>query len=185
MKVILFIPAIILFTFNVRAQAPAFPVDGESKKITYSEVVELPKTVKKPTIQTRAQNWSKEKKFLAKTKQEPGTYSFKGNLVLHYPGATTGKNDRGSVEFITTLYLKDGRYKYVISSLKHVGENGKGSGGALENDTPECGKFVLPMPSWAKIKNDVYAQMPSLISEMKQSLAGVKVVQKKKNPADF
>jgi hypothetical protein len=185
MRNCLIIPAIILFTFETFCQTPTFPIDNDSKKITYTEVVELGKGVKKSVIQTRAKAWVAKKQFLAKNKQAEGTYSFKGKFVLHYPSATTGKNERGSVEFICTLYLKDGRYKYVLTNFKHVGESGRGSGGALENEVPECGKFVLPMGSWTKIKNEVYSLTPPLVTEMKQALAGATVVVKKKNPADF
>jgi hypothetical protein len=185
MKSYLIIPAIILFAFKSFSQSPAFPIDNDTKKITYTEVVELGKGVKKAVIQTRAKNWVAKKEFLAKTKQAEGTYSFKGKYTLHYPSATTGKNERGAVEFICTLYLKDGRYKYVLSNFKHVGESGRGSGGALEGEAPECGKFVLPMGSWTKIKNEVYALTPGLVTEMKQVLAGAPLTVKKKSPSDF
>jgi hypothetical protein len=185
MKNYLIIPALIIVVFQSFSQNPAFPIDNESKKITYTEVVELGKGVKKATIQTRAKGWVSKKGFLAKAKQAEGTFSFKGKYVLNYPSATTGKNERGEVEFICTLYLKDGRYKYVISNFKHVGVNGRGSGGPLEKDVPECGKFVLPLGSWTKIKNEVFSLTTPLVTEMKQALAGAPLVVKKKNPADF
>lgn len=184
MKKLIFLPAILLLTFNAFSQ-PAFPIDKETKKITYTEVVEINRTIKKATIETRISNWVKEKKYLAKTKQEPTSFAFKGNIVLVYPSATTGKNEKGVVEFVCTLYPKDGRYKYVISNFKHNGINGRGSGGDLENSAPECGKYVLPLGSWAKIKAEVHKQMPEIIADMKSNIVATSVAQKKKNPADF
>jgi hypothetical protein len=171
-----------LNTLRLSAQS-SLPVDAESKKITFSEVVNVG-SVKKTELAKRAQEWGSKSKYLVPKAQAPGEYKCKGTIMVVYPSIAAGKTDKGTVTFLATLYLKDGKYKYVMTDFAHQDVLGRGDGGKLENEKPECGKFIMSTGSWDKIKDQTQAEMEKIIAALKTDMEK-KPAPTKKNPRDF
>jgi hypothetical protein len=168
--------------FRLSAQ-PALPIDEETKKITYSAVVNVGST-KKTELGKRAQAWASNRKYLVPKTQSPGEYKCKGTFTVQYPSIAPGKTDKGTVTFFATIYLKDGKYKYVMTDFTHQDVLGRGDGGKLENPTPECGKFIMSTSSWNKIKEQTHTEMEKVVASLKEEMDRKPALPKKK-ASDF
>ncbi|MES2731431.1 MAG: DUF4468 domain-containing protein [Bacteroidota bacterium] len=167
---------------QVSAQA-SFPLDPETKKITYTEVVTVG-SVKKAELLKRAQNWATTAKYAPSNRPVAGEYTCKGTINVTYPSIAPGKTDKGTVTFVATIYGKDGKYKYVITNFTHQDVLGRGDGGKLENETPECGKFIMSTTSWNKIKAQTLTEMEKIVARLKGEI-NKKPAPPKKKPSDF
>ncbi len=176
--------SLLLGLSTVRAFAqPSLPVDAETKKITYTEVVTVG-SVKKAELLKRAQTWATTGSFAPANHQTAGEYRCKGKFNVQYPSIAPGKTDKGTVAFIATIYGKDGKYKYVFTDFTHQDIFGRGDGGKLENATPECGKFIMTTASWNKIKEQAQVKMEELVVSLKAEM-GKKPAPPKKKASDF
>jgi hypothetical protein len=183
MKRISFVCLFLTLTLaRLSAQSP-LPLDPDTKKITFSAVVNVGST-QKSELAKRAQDWGAKTKYLVPKAQAPGQYKCKGTLMVQYPSIAPGKTDKGTVTFFTTLYLKDGKYKYVMTDFVHQDLLGRGDGGKLENETPECGKFIMSTTSWNKIKDQTQSEMEKVIAGLKADMEK-KPAPVKKKPNDF
>jgi hypothetical protein len=79
-----------------------------------------------------------------------------------------GMNHKGFVEYVITIYAKDGKYKYVITDVVHTSE--KGNGGELSREIPECGKFTLTPGGWTSIKKSANDEIKKIIEGMKAGM---------------
>jgi hypothetical protein len=161
----------------------ALPIDAETQKITYTEVVTAG-SVKKAELLKRAQTWATTANFAPANHQAAGEYRCKGKINVQYPSIAAGKTDKGTVTFIATIYGKDGKYKYVITDFTHQDVLGRGDGGKLENATPECGKFIMTTTSWNKIKEQTQVKMQELVASLKAEMEKRPAPTKKK-ASDF
>ncbi|HVD98259.1 MAG TPA: DUF4468 domain-containing protein [Cytophagaceae bacterium] len=162
---------ILMFSaFAVNAQTKTFPLDTATKKITYSEVINVSGATKDQLYQ-RAKNLGISGKGVQKDDAAQGLYVYKGAFNVSYPAPQPGLQHKGQVEYLVTLACKDGRYKYIITNLTHSGE--KGSGGKLEGAYPECGKLLLTLAGWGSIKVQTMEQMDKFIARLKASMEGL------------
>ena len=60
----------------------------------------------------------------------------------------------GTIEMHVSIDCKDNKYRYTVSRIRHISNNGKASGGAIENIVPECGSMTMPDITWKKIKGE-------------------------------
>lgn len=172
-KISAMIASLMLFACTVvRAQTEVLPVNNETQKILYTEVIKVTDNSKKDVIYDRAFSWAQNNKYrITQMDKGNGVMNCEGSFPVTYPGPRVGMNDNGMVKFAVTVNAKDGRYKYDITNFKHEGGKGKGNGGPLENKSAECGKFVLPDSGWAKIKKDTAAKMKEVINDMQLSIS--------------
>ncbi|OON68852.1 DUF4468 domain-containing protein [Hymenobacter sp. CRA2] len=134
----------VLYQGQEKAATEAFPIDANTQHYTYQGVVEVP-GVNKDELYTRAYEW------MAKTYRSANAViqmhdKEAGRLVGK--GATIVPTERtltmiapGFVRHTLTLYIKDGRYKYVLTDFEYVpatlaAGNAQGKGGPLEQDNP-------------------------------------------------
>jgi hypothetical protein len=61
---------------------------------------------------------------------------------------------------------------------------GRGDGGKMENEKPECGKFIMSTGSWNKIKDQTQTEMEKIIAGLKADMEKAPAPAKKK-PSDF
>ncbi|HSZ24360.1 MAG TPA: DUF4468 domain-containing protein [Cytophagaceae bacterium] len=165
----LFTCSLILFAFLAKAQTKTFPIDSASKKIMYSEVIQL-NGVTKDELYKRAKNLGVAGNGTQKDDPAQGLYMYKGFLNVSYPAPQPGLQHSGKVEYLVTLACKDGRYKYIITNFVHSGE--KASGGKLEGSLPECGKLILTLAAWGSIKKQTMEQMDKFIKNLKANMEG-------------
>jgi hypothetical protein len=153
------------------AQDSELPVDPETQKITYTEVVQIDSKTSQGTVYDRALSWAMNNKYkITKMDKTNGVLGCEGSINITYPGPRVGMNDNGFIKFDVTITSKGGRYKYVMTNFRHEGHKGKGNGGALELAKAECGKYVLPDNGWLKIKKDTPALMNKVITDLKVSI---------------
>lgn len=157
----------ILSLFAVQLTFAQLPVDTATKKVTYSEVVEVPGATK-DVLYTRAKNLNMLRENVKADNKTEGTYSYKGKVAVKYPAPQVGMQHSGFVNYVVTVFVKDGKYKYTISDFTH--ESDKGNGGKLEGKLPECNKFVLTANGWAAIKTQTDDAMKRLITSIKTNM---------------
>lgn len=161
--------ALVLLAFIANAQTKPFPIDTATKKITYSEVIQVNGATKDQLYQ-RAKNLGVSGKGVQTDNPAQGLYVYKGSFNVTYPAPQPGLKHSGKVDYLVTLACKDGRYKYIITNFVHSGE--KASGGKLEGAQPECGKLLLIASGWTAIKTQTSEYMDKFVARLKASMEG-------------
>jgi hypothetical protein len=160
---------LILFAFAAKAQTKTFPIDTTTKKITYSEVIQIAGATK-DDLYKRGKNLGIAGNGTQKDDPAQGLYVYKGYFNVSYPAPQPGLQHKGKVEYQVTLACKDGKYKYIVTNFVHSGE--KASGGKLEGALPECGKLILTPAGWSTIKKQTMEQMDKFIINLKAAMEG-------------
>lgn len=143
------------------------PVDTATKKITFSEVIDVP-GASKDTLFKRAKNLNMIRANVKADNKAEGTYAYVGKFPVKYPAPQVGMQHSGFVNYKVIIFVKDGKYKYTITDLVHESE--KGNGGKLEGKLPECGKFVMSPYGWTSIKTQAEDQMKLLVKKIKENM---------------
>lgn len=177
-KITLFLMGLIVFQMSF-AQ---LPVDSATQKVTYSEVVPVPGATK-DQLYVRAKNLNMLRENVKADNKAEGVYSYKGQINVTYPAPQVGMKHSGVVKYVVTLFLKDGKYKYVITNFVH--ESSKGNGGKLEGKLPECNKYVLTTYGWAEIKKQTQEQMETLVKNIKANMDPTANTEVPKNTGDW
>jgi hypothetical protein len=172
-----------LASLSVISYAQKFPVDPETKKITYTEVVEVP-GMKKEDLYKRAKAWyvtSTGVTKLALELEDPETGKLLGkvnNPIKVNNPPLQNKFEVGSVVYNITVIVKDDKYKYIITDFVHDsdGRHKVISCGALENKKSAAKSIVNnDMPTnwqWSKMKEIQEETVLAQIEALKKSLAG-------------
>jgi hypothetical protein len=165
------------------ADAAGMPIDPQTHLITYQGVVEVP-SVNKADLYTRAYAW------IAKTyrsandviqmqDKEAGQLVAKGltQVQTKSMGMTF---DAGVVRHTLTIYVKDGRFKYVLTNLTHeaAGAPNIQSVGPLESQNLPFGDTKR---FWADVKQDANRDAYRLVAELQTAMT----LKGTKDPSDF
>ena len=168
----------LLVISNIIAQNQ-LPVDPETKKITYTEVVQVDGALK-DDLYLKAKNWALSNGFKqVSDSKADGKFVAKGQFGVQYPSPMKGMNHSGTVTYLFTISVKDGKYKYELVDFVH--ESPKGNGGKLENDIPQCGKYTLVPSGWSTIKSKSAESAQATINSLKQELANAPAAVEKKS----
>lgn len=151
------------------------PVDVETKKVTFTNVVDVSGATK-DVLYTRAKNLNMLRDNIKVDNKAEGTYSYKGQINVNYPAPQVGMKHAGKVNYAVTIFVKDGKYKYTITDFVHSSD--KGNGGKLEGKLPECNKYVLTLSGWNTIKSQTNESMEKLVSSIKANMDPVSDVPK-------
>lgn len=159
------------------------PIDSETKKITYTEVVEVP-GLKKDDLYSKAKAWfvtstGTTKLALELEDKETGKLLGKVNnpIKINNP-PLNNKFEVGSVIYNITVIVKDDKYKYTFTDFTHD-SNGRDkvmSCGAFENKKSAAKSMLTgEMPTnwqWNKIKSDTEESVMAQIESLKKVMAG-------------
>ncbi|HXA02008.1 MAG TPA: DUF4468 domain-containing protein [Cytophagaceae bacterium] len=152
-----------LMSMNLMAQD--FPLDAETQKYTYMEIV-VTEGSTKDQLFNKAKTWGSLHKFtIVKEDKEKGEYIAQGSFPVKYISPMPGMYHDGSVSWMMSVFAKEGKYKYVLTNFVH--SSPKGNGGKLESKDPECGKFTLTAPGWATIKRDSKVKLEAIVKDLK------------------
>lgn len=163
---------IILSTFTVNVFfAQDLPIDSETGKITFSEVVYVDSTITKDQLYYAAREWfakvfKNSKDVLEIDDIQSGKLIGNGNFTI----STTEYLTDSRVDFSISIYIKDGRYKFVFSNFNHVSFKSGYSGGALEDEKPDCGNLFMMKAGWIDVKEQTKTNVSNLISDLKKSM---------------
>lgn len=157
---------LLFVTFTTKAQD--LPVNTSTGKITYLEVVDATGLSPKDIYAT-AKKWGESKGFTVKEDKENESLVFEGSTLVEYPNAAGNGQEKGNVKFSFSVFVKDGKFRFIATDLVHEGL-GKSpvSGGKLENVSPECGKTKMSGKGWVTIKNKADANMKALTNDLKR-----------------
>jgi len=176
---------LIALVFSVAHVLPGqdFPINPETKKIDYTEVMQVA-GADKNTLYTRAKAWAAPPLTKMEDDKEGGRYTAKGQIKSKYPAPMKGYFNEGFINYVVTISAKDGKYKYEITDITHTST--RGNGGNLENAIPECGKYTLTLEGWSTIKNQAKTELPKIVQDLKTAMdAKVPADQVKKAKDDW
>lgn len=158
-----------LFTFSISSLiAQTLPFDTETGRIIFTEVVYINDSTRtKDELYSIAREWfaksfKDSQNVLQMEDKAFGKLIGKGSAVIQ----KTSFLGESNVDFTISIYLKDGRYKYVIADLNHVYPNGSVYGGALEDDKPDCSGFTMMKKGWVQVKEQTESAINSLINDL-------------------
>jgi hypothetical protein len=164
------------------ADAAGLPVDPQTKLITYQGVVEVP-GVSKADLYTRAYAWvanayRSANAVVQMQDKEAGQLVAKG--LTRITVRTMGMDmDAGVIRHTLTIYVKDGRYKYVLTNLTHEDSRPKAvSVGPLEGENLP---FGMTKKVWARMKSDANRDAYRLVAELQAAMT----LKGAKDPSDF
>lgn len=160
----LFLFALVLLSIQVMAQD--MPVDAETQKITYTEVV-TSEGISKDELYKRAAEWSKKYTKIEDNKAD-GKYVSKAIIKSKYPAPMKGYFHDGEIIAKVMIACKEGKYKYEITDITH--SSTRGNGGKIENKIPECGKYTLTLEGWGAIRGQVKTEIPKLVESLKAAM---------------
>lgn len=178
-----FFSTLVFCSFSIFASAQKLPVDPDTKKITYTEVVDVP-GLKKEDLYNRAKAWyvtstGTTKLALELEDKETGKLLGKVNnpIKINNP-PLNNKFEVGSIIYTITVIVKDDKYKYVFTDFVHDsdGRDKITSCGPLENKK-SAAKAMLTgaMPTnwqWNKMKEVTEETVLAQIEALKKALSG-------------
>lgn len=161
--------------------APVLPIDKETGRIIYTEVVPVDSATTQQELFSRGREWfakayKNSNKVIQLEDKENG--KLLGKALMQVYDKTLGiSHESGYMNYTIALYMKNGRYKYEITNFHHTGQY---SG---QSRIPDFGvaegmintkKKVMGV-SYQKTFNTCLSQMDSnmkdLISELKTHMA--------------
>lgn len=162
--------------FSVSAFSQKLPVDSETQKVAFSEVVEVP-GVNKNELYGRALTWfaktyGSSKSVLEIQDKDGGKLFGKGLTDVTFKNPPMGSMYGGTVSYTISVIVKDGKYKYSITDFNHSGgtDTRIADGGGLENEKRPKGIGFPSQKQWDQIKDDVNTKTTSLATTLKSAL---------------
>ena len=177
-KIVVFF-GLIFSTVSVMGQTatatPASQEDEVTKKVEEVKLTEvvLTDSLSANELLNRAVNWVKSES--AKYKKTSGaTTASKAECTVNFPVKPKDLNPEtdytGKISMKVVIECKDNRYKYTISQIKHISKSGKASGGAIENEIPECGSMALQSLTWKKLKGEAVKGAQLVVADIKAGM---------------
>ncbi len=159
--------------------AAPLPIDPQTKLITYQEVVQVP-GVSQADLYARAAAWAARTYNTADQvtpHPETSELDIKGRrtvtLRTTYADVLRGSY-AGVVHHTLTIYVKDGRYKYVLTDLTHdaSGVPNIHSGGPLEQDRTSLFGYagIGSQKPWEEIKVEATRDARNLMAELQAAM---------------
>ncbi|QKG55522.1 DUF4468 domain-containing protein [Hymenobacter sp. BRD128] len=187
-------PTAKLSDYDPRDTEPV-PIDAHTQHITYEGVVPVP-GASQAVLYERARAWVTQAYPLSNAelvKQDPAT----GQLVLHGTRIVTlhqtydnvpRSSYAGVVHHTLSIYVKDGRFKYVLTDLTHdAGATPHlNSGGPLENDRANLFGYagLGSRKPWEDLKAEAIRDVHHLLDSLQTALT-LQKPQHSKDPSDF
>lgn len=159
--------------FTTLSNAQNLPVYEKTNKITFLDVVDA-EGMPASELYEVVKEWTEEQGDWELTEDESGDkIEYNGRVNVYYP-APQGGDEEGYVNFVYTVFFKDGKYRYVISDFVHEGKGKNPNGGKLEEKTPECGKIKMSGRGWVTIKNETHKKVKDLIESLEDRVTEVR-----------
>jgi len=163
----------LLASYTLSIAAQELPVDKETGKITFTDVVQLENTTISPEqLYSIAREWfattfNSANDVLQMDDKDLGKLIGKANFGIDMTAYQTDSH----VDFTISVFVKEGRYKYTITDLEHVSNQNGYSGGALEDDKPDCGGMRMVKKGWLQVKEQTSEKVALIIADLKATMA--------------
>ncbi len=76
----------------------------------------------------------------------------------------------GKLVMKVAVECKDSKYRYTISSLKHISLNGKTTAGSIDNIVPECGSMGMSDNTWKKLRGEMMKDANIVLADLKEAM---------------
>jgi hypothetical protein len=161
------------------ADVAPLPIDPASQLITFQDVVQVP-GISQADLYTRATAWAARTYNLPgqiTPHPETGEIVIKGQQIVTlrtiYADVLRGSY-AGVVRHTLTIYVKDGRYKYVLTNLTHdaTGVPNLRSGGALEQDHASLFGYagLGSRKPWEELKVEATRDVRHLVADLQAAM---------------
>lgn len=161
---------------------PNLPIDGESRRIVYTEVVQVDTSTTKNELYSRALEWFaksyKSSKNVIQLEDKEGGKIVGKALMQVYHKALGKDYESGHINYTISIYLKDGRYKYDIINFHHTGQLVRNGGsipshGACEDmiNTSRRQMGISYQKTYNYYLQQLDANMQVLIESLKKGMA--------------
>lgn len=146
-------------------ESPTLPINKETGKIIYTEVVSVDSSLNRGKLYNNAKEWftkiyKSSKEVIQLDDKEKGIIIGKGIIPVYYQYLGTSTQD-GYINYTISVIVKDGRFKYEITDFYHephlIGGNNYGTAEEMMN-TNKLG--------YQKILNKMLFQMDTSINEL-------------------
>ena len=196
MKKILFLVVAAVLSTPIlfgRNETPKMPIDSITKKITYSDIVSVDQSTSKLELFSRAREWfaktyNSSTSVIQMEDKESGKLIGKAVMQV-YRNGILGDREHGRVNYTISIYVKDGRYKYIVADFNHTGQYLVG--GIRVPDYGLCERMINhEYSAWdpiaiKSILDSILAQVnansEALISDLKSAMATKATVPKNEN----
>lgn len=178
------------------ADASPLPLDPQTQLITYQGVVEVP-GVSQTDLYARALAWvaatyPAADNVLEQQNPQAGQLLIKGRRPAVTRALYQGvlrSSYAGVVRHTLTIYVKDGRYKYVLTDLAHdaLGTPALHSGGPLEQEKASLYGYagLGSKKTWDELKTDATRDARHLTESLQATMTLQPVRKSPKSPSDF
>lgn len=172
------------------------PLDPQTRLITYQGIVEVP-GVSQADLYARASAWVAATyptgdNVLAQQNPQAGQLLIKGQRPAVTRALYNGvlrSSYAGVVRHTLAIYVKDGRYKYVLTDLTHdaLGTPSLHSGGPLEQEKASLYGYagLGSRKAWDELKTDATRDARHLLDSLQVAMTLQPVRKSVKSPSDF
>jgi hypothetical protein len=170
-------------TADRAADAAGLPISQQTGLITYEGVVDVP-NASKADLYTRAYAWVANAYHSANAVVQMQDKDAGQLIIKGLTRVSSNGNDVGVVRHTLSIYVKDGRYKYILTNLNHEATPGDTySIGPLEQVIPPSSLFgpIITKKVWANIRQDANRDAYRLVAELQAAMT----LRGAKDPRDF
>ena len=172
---------VVLFSGALVAQStetkPQEDEDAPKKKVeTKMTEVVITDSLPASELLTRAIAWVKEEntKFVKKGGTSSGSKAECQASFSIKPKELNPEVDyTGKILMKVVIEVKDSKYRFTVSEIKHVSKNGKVNGGSIDNVVPECGSMVMKDMTWKKLKGEALRNAALVVTDLKEGMKKV------------
>lgn len=165
---------ILLFQLNsIIAQEIIFPIDENTGKIVFSEVVQVDGKSKND-LYFSARKWfvnsfKSSQNVIQLDDKDEGLIVGKANLDVRL--SSKHRQNAGHVSFTVKIEFKDGRYRYNFTNLWHeAGSTKIVTPGDLKLNKPGGGMLSMGMKNWRGIKDQTNSTILLMTQELKKAM---------------
>lgn len=153
-----------------------------AQELKFEEVIPVDSTVSKQDLYNRARTWSmvnyndKNNYIIIDDKASgelSGTGVFDYRTKNKYQGYSCVE---GSIKYNFSIFVKDGRFKYVFTTFNHKGSSGNlcraGNFGVITSDdnAPSIGKGIAYDKAWIDVKEKIQDKIKTLVSSLESGM---------------
>jgi hypothetical protein len=153
-----------------------------SQDLKYEDVVKVDSTINKEELFNRARTWaaqvfSTKNSSVTTEDQQSGEISGVGYYDYRADKKYKGSSCvEGPLTYKFSIFLKDGRYKYVFHSFDHKGSRGNICNRidfgrlTLVQEAPEKGRGIAYNYAWEDVKYKTDIKVNTLVSDLKEAM---------------
>jgi len=124
-------------------------------------------------IAKRAANWLKAKstKYTKANGSNTGsTVTCNITFVFKQKMLNPENEADGKITMDVVIDVKEGKYRYTLKNIKHIGDKPAISGGSIYEKVPECGSMNISDLTWKQIKSASYGDIQIVVDDLKAAM---------------